>query len=201
MAVRTEMQSLVAHTQRLVSDSGATTWSNTALVQDALDRHATHVDWAPMRHDIDYHMFQTKQRQDRSRTALSAGVRDVSPASFDVPDFGSFYRVGYFDNNWAIRDGASETSASHSPDSVNAINGTFIFSTAVTRELYLKGTAHNVWHAAADLLLETPDSATGREYDGTRRRGQVSRGIKQKWNEYTARGWFLNRRRPGWSRG
>ena len=138
MAVRTEMQSLVSHTQRLVSDTGATTWSNTALVQDALDRHATHIDWTPMRHDADCHMFQTKQRQDRSRRELTAGVRDVSAVSFDVPDFGSFYRVGYFDDNWAIREGASETSASHSPDSVNAVNGTFIFSTAVTRGLYIR---------------------------------------------------------------
>ena len=201
MAVRTEMQSLVAHTQRLVSDGSATTWSNTALVQDALARHATHVDWTPMRHDADYHMFQTKQRQDRSRREASAGVRDISPVSFDVPDFGSFYRVGYFDGTWAIREGASETSASHSPDSLNLINGTFVFSTAVTRELYLKATAYNVWHAAADLLLETPDSTAGREYEDSRRRGQVTRTTKQKWNEYTARGWFLNRRRPGWNRG
>jgi hypothetical protein len=122
-----------------------------------------------------------------------AGVGQLSSVVYDVPDFGQFYRVGYLANDWAIRASADENTAAQSPSVVDVVGATFIFSTAANKELYLKATGYNVWNAAADLLLETPD--TGREFDSERQRGLVSRSIEQKWTLFRERGMYVNRRK------
>lgn len=195
---RTELDSIVPFVRNLVSDAGATTWSSTAPIVDALDAHSTFIDWTPLRHDADYRVYETKGREPRSMREALAGVRDLDPVRLEVPDFGTFYRVGHFDNNWIIRDEPSESGAAQSPDGNNPVSGSWAFSTSPNVELYLQGTAHNPWYAACDLLLETPDA--GREMDTQRTRGQVSRSIEQKHKLYAERGYYLNRRRPGWTR-
>ncbi len=193
MGVRTEMQSLVSIVQRLVSDAGAATWTSTEAVQQALDAHATRFDYYPMWHDSDYRVYKAQQRMETARNAAQANVRALSPVAFDVPDFGSFYKVGYLANDWSIRTSPTEVSAAQSPDVVDVIGVSFVFSARPNTELFLKATGYNVWNAAADLLLETPD--TGREYDTQRRRGQISRSLEQKWSLYRQRGVRLNRRK------
>ena len=193
MGVRTEMQSLIPIVQRLVSDAGATTWTNTEVVQEALDAHGTRFDYYPMWHDSDFHVFKAQQRGETSRMLAESNAMGRYLGAYQVRDFGSFYRVGYLANDWVIRTGPTEISAAQSPDVVDVIGVSFVFSNAPGTELYLKGTGYNVWNAAADLLLETPD--TGRDYDHERRRGQVSRSIEQKWALYRQRGVRLNRRK------
>ena len=192
MAVRTEMTSLVGHCQRLVTDVASTTWTSDQ-VQQTLDAHRTDFDYLPLWHDSDYHLYAARQRSDTMRALAEANVSRLSPVIYDVPDFGRFYRVGYLALNWVIRNSPTETTAANSPDIVDTFWATFLFSTAPNAELYLKATGYNVWSAAADLLLETPD--TGREYDTARVRGQVSRTIEQKWALYRQRGLRLNRRK------
>lgn len=192
MAVRTEMSSLVAITQRYVSDAASTTWTSDQI-QERLDAHRADFDYMPMWHDSDYHIYRAQQRAASARQLAESETRQLAPVTYDVPDFGSFYKVGYLANDWAIRSSPSETTAATSPNVVDVISATFTFSTAPNQELYLRGTGYNVWLAAADLLMETPD--TGREYDTARTRGQVGRTIKQKWESYQIRGWALNRRR------
>jgi len=192
------MASLVPIVQRLVSDGAATTYTNTEAIQEALDAHATRFDYLPLWHDSDYHVYKAQQRSETTASLAEANVSQLSPVIYDVPDFGSFVRVGYLDNGWVIRSSPTETTAASSPQVVDVIGATFVFSTAPDTELYLKGTGYNVWFAAADLLLETPD--TGREYDTARTRGQVTRTIKTKWAEYRQRGWTLNRRRTRMAR-
>jgi len=191
---RTELDSIVAFTRNLLSDVAATTWSSTAPIVDALDQHSVRIDWTPLRHDLDYHIYEAKGRSEGTMREALAGVRDSPPASWSGPDFSAFYRVGHFDTGWVIRDQADESGAAQSPSAVNAVAGSWAFSTAPGKELYVSGTVFNPWLAAADLLLETPD--TGREYDTQRTRGQVSRTIKLKVDLYAARGLYLNRRRP-----
>ena len=192
MAVRTEMTSLVAHVQRLVTDVGSTTWTSDQ-VQQILDVHRTDFDYLPLWHDSDYHEYAARQRSDTTRLLAEAYTSALSPLLYDVPDFGQFYRVGYLANNWIIRNSPSETTAANSPDVVDTYGATFLFSTAPNQELYLKATGFNVWNAAADLLMETP--GTGREFDTARTRGQVSRQFGQKWALYRLRGTRLNRRK------
>lgn len=194
MAVRTAMASLIPIVQRLVSDATAATWDTTERVQDALDAHATHFDYMPLWHDSDYHLYAARQRSDTARLLSEANVSQLVPVVYHVPDFGHYYRVGYLDNGWVIRASPDEASAATSPNLVDVIGASFVFSTAQNQELYLRATAYNVWKAAADLLMETPD--TGREYDSRRVRGQVTRDIKQKWELYRQRGLKLNRLRP-----
>ena len=193
MAVRTEMGDLIVLTQRLVDDAGASTWSTTEAIQDSLDAHATQFDYMPLWHDSDYHVYKAQQRAATARQLDDERTRLMSEASYDVPDFGSFYRVGYLATNWAIRGSPDETTAAHSPNLVDTIGATFVFSTAPDQELYLRATGYNVWKAAVDLLLETPD--TGRMYDTSRTRGAVTRVMSEKWTPYSQRGFLLNRRR------
>ena len=191
---RTELDSIVAFTRDKLSDAAATTWSSTAPIVAALDAHKVFIDWTPLRHDINYRTYETKSRIETSSREAIAGVRDIDPVRQAVPDFGAFYNVGHFDTEWAISDEPSETGNFQSPNAVNAVGGTFVFSTPPNVELYLRGWAFNPWKTAADLLLETPD--TGREVDTARTRGAVSRTIKLKVEDYARRGFFLNRRRP-----
>ncbi len=198
MAIRTEMQTLIVHVQRLVSDAGATTWGTTEVVQDALDAHATLFDYLPLWHDSDYRRYAATQRSETARQAADANTSQLSAVIYDVPDFGMFYKVGYIASDWVIRSSPDEATAAQSPDVVDAIGVTFLFSTVPNQELYLKATGYNVWKAARDLLLETPDS--GREIDTARVRGQVSRTIKPKFDFYATRGRLLNRRHRHYSR-
>jgi len=125
---------------------------------------------------------------------------DISPsASFSIPDFGTYFSVGYFDDTWFVRSAANDGGDPKSPNAVDLVAGTFVFSTPVNTELYFKGTGYNVWWAAADLLMETPD--TGRQFDTARRRGGTSRDIMEKFELYRKRGYNLNRRRPSYVRG
>jgi hypothetical protein len=195
---RTELDSIVPFVRNLLSDSAATTWSSTQPIVDALDAHSVFIDWTPMRHDLDYHRFESKSRTEGTIRDVLAGVRDLPAPTFMGADFGRFYRVGYFDTQWQISTTPDETGQLQSPSMVDAVGGTFVFSTAVQRELYLRGRVFNPWHAAADLLMETPD--TGREIDTSRTRGQVSRTVKIKPEMYAQRGARLNRLRPEWSR-
>ena len=192
MAVRTEMTTLVAVVQNLVSDASSTTWTSDRI-QDALDAHRTSFDYMPMWHDSDYHIYAARQRSASMRALSEANVSQLSETIYDVPDFGVFYKIGYLATDYVIRSSPSETTAAQSPSVVDLYQGSFTFSTAPNCELYLKATGYNVWSAAADLLLETPD--TGREYDTQRTRGQVTRQIEQKWEHYRTRGARLNRRR------
>ena len=194
---RTELSSIIQFTRQIVSDTAESTWSSSANIIDALDAHSVFIDWTPLRHDTDYHTYEAKARDERHLRAVSANVQD-RPSAFSMPDFGTFYRVGYFDTNWIIRNSPSEAGQAQSPSASNAIRASWSFSTAVNQELYLQGTAHNPWLAAADLLMETP--STGREFDTQRTRGQVSRSMEQKFGIYAKRGHFLNRRRPDWQR-
>lgn len=186
------MTSLVAITQRLVSDAASTTWTSDH-VQEVLDAHRTDFDYMPMWHDSDYRVYAARQRADTARVLAESSTSQLAPQTYDVPDFGMFFKVGYLATDWVIRASPSDTTAAESPNVVNVINGTFVFSTTPDKELYLKATGYNVWHAAADLLFETPD--TGREYDTARTRGQVTRQIKTKWADMFQRGTKLNRRK------
>ncbi|MCR4338927.1 MAG: hypothetical protein NUW01_03460 [Gemmatimonadaceae bacterium] len=193
MAVRTEMASLIPIVQRLVSDATAATYTNSEAIQEALDAHRTDFDYLPMWHDSDYRRYAARQRSDTTRLLASSQTSQLNPVTYDVPDFGVFYRVGYLANDWVIRSSPSDTTGAESPNVVDVVGATFLFSTTPDKELYLKATGFNVWRAAADLLLETPD--TGREVDTQRTRGQVSRTIEHKWQVYSERGAMVNRRK------
>jgi len=192
------MASLIPMVQRLVSDASATTWSTTEHVQDALDAYATRFDYTPLWHDSDYRVYAARQREASMRTLVDAGTSQLTAVIYDVPDFGSFFKVGYLANDWVIRAEPINTSGAYSPNVVDVVGGTFLFSTVPGVELYLRATGYNVWNAAARLLMETPD--TGREYDTGRVRGQVSRQIKQKWDVYQQHGLLLNRPRRQFAR-
>ena len=109
MAVRTEMASLIPIVQRFVSDASATTWSTTEQIQDALDAHAQRFDYLPLWHDSDYRRYAARQRDDTMRALATSGTSQLSPTIYDVPDFGSFYKVGYLANDWVIRSSPTET--------------------------------------------------------------------------------------------
>ena len=172
---RTELDSVVAFTRNLLSDAAASTWDSTAPIVDALDAHRVFIDWTPLRHDRDYRVYEAKGRTTGALREAFAGVRDLDPVRLSMPDFGEWYSVGHFDSNWKLSDQPSETGNIQSPNAVNAVGATWTFSTPPNRELWLSGWAYNPWFAAADLLMETPDS--GREVDTSRTRGQVSRTI------------------------
>lgn len=198
---RAELADLITFVRTKVADAAASTWSSSQSIIDALDNHATRFDWVPLYHETDYHRFECKPRSDTLAREVTAGTRDVARRVLEAEDFGAFYRVGYFDTQWEIRDSPSQAGSLQSPSVARPFPGVFIFSTAVQRELFVRAVGYNVWNAAADLLMETPDAPDGRAVVTSRRRGQVAHTQKgDKWHEYSRRGYHLNRRRGRWTR-
>jgi len=193
MAVRSSMADLITATKRLVGQTAAASPWTEQQIQDQLDQNRTHFDYVLLDRDSDYRHFWSRAW---SGTPESLYRRSVSPQPISIPDFSLFTRCGFYETDYSLRSGRTEDDTSYTADDANLNDGTFIFSTAPAVELYFAGKGYNVYQAAADLMLETPDF--GRLALQSESRGSLSQTYAwaQKAELYSQRGRKLNKRIP-----
>jgi len=193
MAVRSSMADLITATKRLVGQTAAASPWTEQQIQDQLDQNRTHFDYVLLDRDSDYRHFWSRAW---SGTPESLYRRPVSPQPISIPDFSLYTRCGFYETDYSLRSGRTEDDTSYTADDANLNDGTFIFSTAPAVELYFAGKGYNVYQAAADLMLETPDF--GRLALQSESRGSLSQTYAwaQKAELYSQRGRKLNKRIP-----
>ena len=193
MAVRSSMADLITATKRLVGQTAAASPWTEQQIQDQLDLNRTHFDYVLLDRDSDYRHFWSRAW---SGTPESLYRRPVSPQPISIPDFSLYTRCGFYETDYSLRSGRTEDDTAYTADEANLNDGTFIFSTAPSVELYFAGKGNNIYQAAADLMLETPDF--GRLALQSESRGSLSQTYAwaQKAELYSQRGRKLNRRIP-----
>jgi hypothetical protein len=187
------MADLITATKRLVGQTAAASPWTEQQIQDQLDQNRTHFDYVLLDRDSDYRHFWSRAW---SGTPESLYRRPVSPQPISIPDFSLYTRCGFYETDYSLRSGRTEDDTSYTADDANLNDGTFIFSTAPAVELYFAGKGYNVYQAAADLMLETPDF--GRLALQSESRGSLSQTYAwaQKAELYSQRGRKLNKRIP-----
>ena len=193
MAVRSSMSDLITRTKRLIGQTEAASPFTEQEIQDQLDQNRTQFDHVLLDRDGDYNYYFARAWTG-SPESLYRRPRSEQPIS--IPDFSLYTRCGFFETDYTLRAGRTQADASHTPNSANLLDGTFVFSTAPDVELYFFGHGYNVYKTAADLMMETPDF--GRLALASESRGAVSQTYawQEKVELYNQRGRKLNKRIP-----